>query len=347
MNVTIPIEVSGDIWYNEVEVQEKFKELSSDVEITLDLRSEGPSLHRLGVVAVVDAWLDKHNLPPTAITVTKWSNAGEYIPYKKFQCSVPSHFWYYAQEYQLPPEQNFNGLKSKLFGLFLGRATVHRNVILYEVFQRWVDNFLISRLSSLTLGGTRVPEPWNIHNFKGWQLPETLADWAPNNQQDIIDWFSSQTFSSVDDRTIKDQYGDLSNHFVHNRSLLEHYHQFDIELVCESYTLGQTFFPTEKTARPIAGTRPWLIYAAPGYLKNLRSMGFRSFDSLWDESYDQLEGPARWSAMKKVIQYLVDQNKQELCNILEQAHKIALFNHLHLAVINPGIKFSYYVDQNI
>lgn len=333
MNVTIPIEVSGDIWYNEVEVQQKLEELYSDVEITLDLRSEGPSLHRLGVVAMVDAWLARHNLQPTAITVTKWSNAGESVAYKKFQCSVPSHFWYFAREYQLPPEHVFSGVKSHLFGLFLGRATVHRNAILYQVQQQWTNRFLISRLTALTPEGTPVPEPWHIRNFKGWRLPETLADWAPDNQQDVIDWFATQKFSSLDGRTIRDQYGDPDNHFVHNRSMISHYHRFNIELVCESYTLGETFFPTEKTARPIAGTRPWIIYGAAGYIQQLKHMGFRSFDSVWDESYDQLEGPARWSAMKTVIQSLIDLDATKLNSVLEQAHAIALHNRLHLETL--------------
>lgn len=333
MNITIPIEVSGDIWYNEVEVQQKLEELSSEVEITLDLRSEGPSLHRLGVVAMVDAWLARYNLQPTAITVTRWSNAGESIAYKKFQCSVPSHFWRFAQEYQLPPEQDFGGVKSHLFGLFLGRATVHRNAILYQVQQQWVNRFLISRLTALTPEGTPVPEPWHIRNFKGWRLPETLADWAPDNQQDVVDWFATQKFSSLDGRTIRDQYGDPNNHFVHNRSMISHYHQFNIELVCESYTLGQTFFPTEKTARPIAGTRPWIIYGSSGYIQRLKHMGFRSFDSVWDESYDQLEGPARWSAMKAVIQSLIDLDATALNSVLEQAHAIALHNRLHLETL--------------
>ena len=333
MNVTIPIEVSGDIWYNEVEVQKKLEELSSDVEITLDLRSEGPSLHRLGVVAMVDAWLAQHNLLPTAITVTRWSNAGESIAYKKFQCSSPSHFWYFAKEYQLPPEQDFSGVKSHLFGLFLGRATIHRNAILYQVQQQWANRFLISRLTALTPEGIPVPEPWYIRNFKGWRLPETLTDWVPGHEHHVIDWFDTESFTSLDSRTVRDQYGDPNNHFVHNRSMISHYRKFDIELVCESYTLGQTFFPTEKTARPIAGTRPWLIYASPGYIQQLKRMGFRSFDTVWDESYDQLEGPARWAAMKTIIQQLVNLDSTALNLLLEQAHAIALYNRMHLETL--------------
>jgi hypothetical protein len=338
-NITIPIEVSGDLWYNEVEVQQKLKELPGDVKITLDLRSEGPSLHRLGITTAVDAWLSRHNLSPDTVTVTRWSNSGESVPYTIFECSMlVSHFMDYTQHYQHKPEYKFGGTNPYLFGLFLGRATIHRNVIMYQVQQQWADRFLISRLSALTPEGAKVPEPWHTHNFKGWRLLETLADWAPGHEQDIIDWFGTQTFTSLDSRTVRDQFGDINNHFVHNRSMLSHYHRFNIELVCESYTLGQTFFPTEKTARPIAGTRPWIIYAAPGYIQGLKRMGFRSFDSVWDESYDQLEGPARWTAMKTVIQSLIDLDSIKLNLILEQAHEIALYNRLHLETVQLPVK---------
>ena len=330
MNVTIPIEVSGDLWYNETSVQQQLEELPGNVEITLDLCSEGPSLHRLGIVAMVDSWLAQHNLSSDNVTVTRWSNSGESIAYTIFRCSmIVSHFFNYAQHYQLEPEYRFGGIKPHLFGLFLGRATVHRNVILYEVFHQWAERFLLSRLCARKPDGTLVPEPWNIRNFH-WRWLETLDDWAPGNQQNIIDWFAQQPITSLDERTVRDQFGDTKNHFIHNKSMLNHYHRFNIELVCETYTLGQTFFPTEKTARPIAGTRPWIIYAAPGYIQQLKNRGFQGFNSVWDESYDQLEGPARWAAMKIVIQQLIDLDTDELNSVLEQAHKIALHNRLHL-----------------
>ena len=335
MNVTIPIEVVGDLWYNEHEVRQQLASLPGDTEITLDLRSEGPSLNRLGIMSVVDTWLAQHNRLPETVTITQWSNGGEPVAYKKFKCSYPSHFWNFGREYRLPPEHVLPGTQLRLFGLFLGRATVARNVILYQVQQQWANRFLISRLSAFTPDGTRVPEPWHIRNFRGWRIHESLEEWTGQDQQTVIDWFASQTFTSLDNRIVRDQYGDPNNHFVHNRSMISHYHKFNIEIVCESYTLGQTFFPTEKTVRPIAGTRPWIIYAAPGYIHELKRMGFRSFDTLWNESYDQLEGPARWAAMKTVIQQLINLEADQLNSVLQQAHAIALHNRLHYEVLFP------------
>jgi hypothetical protein len=329
--MNISIQVSGDCWYNQPEVEQLLAETPGNTDLVLDLNSEGPSLERLGITGVIDAWLAQHNQDPATVTVTRWSNAAETIRYKTHHCSIPhSHFWRMSHLYKIDPVAHTHN-SERLFGLFMGRGTITRNVILYQVCQQWADQFLISRLKSYTPEGTRVPEPWNIRNFSGWKMLESLDDWIPIDQHEqMIEWFRTTEFTSIDNRTVRDQFGDPANHGIHNRSMLEHYYKFSIELVCETYTLGNTFFPTEKTVRPIMGTKPWLIYGPVGYINNLKLAGFKSFDSLWDESYDQLEGPARWIAIQKIINTLTKLNPVSLHMLLEQAHQIALFNRQQL-----------------
>jgi hypothetical protein len=335
--MNISIQVSGDCWYNQPEVEQLLANTPKNTDLLLDMNSEGPSLQRLGITSVIDAWLDQHNQDPSTVTVTRWSNSAEQIRYKTYLCSIPhSHFWRMSRLYKTEPVYYLPHNTDYLFGLFLGRGTISRNVILYQTQQQWADKFLISRLKSYTPEGTRVPEPWNIRNFSGWKSLELLDDWLPVDQHEqLFKWFRDTKFTSLDNRTVRDQFGDPANHGIHNRSMLEHYHKFSIELVCETYTLGNTFFPTEKTVRPIMGTKPWLIYGAPGYIQRLRQMGFQSFDALWDESYDQLEGAARWVAIQKIIRTLSHLNATSLNMLLEQAHQIALFNRQTLNKFLP------------
>jgi len=325
--MNISIQVSGDCWYNQPEIERLLAETPGNTNLLIDLNSEGPSLERLGIAGTIDAWLAQHNQDPSTVTVTRWSNGAEQIRYKTYRCSIPhSHFWYMSHLYKTDPVVCLPS-SEYLFGLFLGRGTISRNVILYQVQQQWANKFLISRLKSYTPEGNRVPEPWNIRNLSGWKSLELLDDWLPVDQHEqLFKWFRDTEFTSLDNRTVRDQFGDPVNHGIHNRSMLDHYHKFSIELVCETYTLGNTFFPTEKTVRPIMGTKPWLIYGAPGYIQRLKQMGFKSFNSLWDESYDQLEGSARWSAIKKIINSLIQLSPVSLNMLLEQAHQIALFN---------------------
>lgn len=47
-------------------------------------------------------------------------------------------------------------------------------------------------------------------------------------------------------------------------------------------------FLTEKTYKPIAYKHPFMILGNQGTLAHLKSLGFMTFDHLWDENYDQV-----------------------------------------------------------
>jgi hypothetical protein len=179
------------------------------------------------------------------------------------------------------------------------------------------------------------PEPWNLKWLPGgdkYVPEENLLDWLPADQQtDIISWFNSLPVDSIDQKTVRDQFGDVNNNARCAASLLQHYNKFSIELVCETYTLGTTFFPTEKIVRPIQAAKPWLIYGPVDFLVGLRDLGFETYQTLWDESYDHLEGVARWHAISRVIDQLTALPVQQLRVLLDQAHAIAWRNRQHLA----------------
>ena len=44
---------------------------------------------------------------------------------------------------------------------------------------------------------------------------------------------------------------------------------------------------TEKTAKPIVAKRPFVIFGSPGQLQALRRLGFKTFATVIDESYDK------------------------------------------------------------
>lgn len=50
-------------------------------------------------------------------------------------------------------------------------------------------------------------------------------------------------------------------------------------------------FRTEKIWKPILMGHPFVVAANPGYLRDLRRAGFRTFDTLVDESYDTVDRP--------------------------------------------------------
>ena len=71
------------------------------------------------------------------------------------------------------------------------------------------------------------------------------------------------------------------------------YRNVSIEVVCETNTTPNTFFMSEKTLRPIAYGRLFLIFGSPEYEKNLKKLGFDIFEDILDKTYDSNSGYMR------------------------------------------------------
>lgn len=117
---------------------------------------------------------------------------------------------------------------------------------------------------------------------------------------------------------------DLENKFVKNTTTscfsadydATDYKQCGLEVVLETLFDDQRNHLTEKSLRPIACNKPFILAATPFSLKYLRSYGFKTFDSLIDETYDTIIDPKqRLEAIVqelKRISCLSDNSKQEL-----------------------------------
>jgi hypothetical protein len=67
------------------------------------------------------------------------------------------------------------------------------------------------------------------------------------------------------------------------------YADIGIEVVLETLFDDTRWHLTEKTLRPIACGKPFILVATPGSLQYLRNYGFETFAGLIDESYDNIE----------------------------------------------------------
>ena len=105
------------------------------------------------------------------------------------------------------------------------------------------------------------------------------------------------------------------------------YNNIFLDIVCEKMVTGQTFFPTEKTARPLATKTPFLIMATPNYIKNLRRLGFKSFSQFWDESYDYQQGVQRIESMQLIIDDVAKLDNAQLKNMCQEMLPILEHNY--------------------
>lgn len=277
---------------------------STDDDIVLWTKGEGFSLYQCGLIDILTEldMLDRVSI--------ETPNYVEQLPIKYTQEPPKISHWFYScrEKFDQGLSDRISGERFHL-GCFIGRRNIDRLSILY-----WLWNKHSCLLSLMQDGGTYTETP-------------DIDSWI-NNKISFDSWINEDNIKSLDNARVLDQYQE-GNFLTPQLNLLQYYDQFDVELVCESFVRGDTFFPTEKTVRPIIGKKPMVIYGPKNYLKHLKALGFKTWDTIWDESYDEYEGIERWKLMQKVIDQIHFWGDWEWKLRLEQAQKIADYNFDH------------------
>ena len=108
------------------------------------------------------------------------------------------------------------------------------------------------------------------------------------------------------------------------------YDATDIEVVLETLFDDDRIHLTEKSLRPIAMAQPFVLAATAGSLGYLRSYGFKTFGSIWDESYDSIKDPEqRLYAITNLMAQIDNWGSPVREKKLTEAQAIADYNRQH------------------
>jgi hypothetical protein len=100
-----------------------------------------------------------------------------------------------------------------------------------------------------------------------------------------------------------------------------------IEVVLETLFDDDRWHLTEKTLRPIACGKPFILAATAGSLQYLRNYGFETFDGLIDESYDAiLDSGERLNAIVKEMKRIAELDSSAKQILYTKLHKISQRN---------------------
>jgi hypothetical protein len=91
-------------------------------------------------------------------------------------------------------------------------------------------------------------------------------------------------------------------------------------------------FRTEKIWKPILMAHPFVVAANQGYLKDLRAAGFQTFDTLIDESYDQISSPT--ARIERVIDTVRGISQSGAAEFWEASRGICKYNQQRLVEYN-------------
>jgi hypothetical protein len=102
------------------------------------------------------------------------------------------------------------------------------------------------------------------------------------------------------------------------------YNQTAYSIVAETNWDNHYSFYTEKIVKPILAERLFVVFSGQHYLRNLRQLGFKTFNGIIDESYDSVENSdQRFTLALAQMNYLIDQPQEE---ILEKIRPITEYN---------------------
>jgi len=305
---TFNLQIFDDIIVNRNELIEFLKTTTGPVE--LDTLGEGPSLGQCGLLDI----LNESGKDLNEIKV-RTPNKVEQLPIDSIGDQHRFSYWF-RSVHQAYNKYKFSDLAQDHYrlGCFIGRKNLDRLAILY-----W-----LSRRTSAFLSSLREDR---IH----YEHRPDIEQWV-DNVYSFETWVDNFNIPSIDNYSVDDQYQTLdmfqkdSKFLQVQTNMLNWYNGFDVELVCETFVRGDTYFPTEKTTRPIAGSKPMLIYGPKNFLARLQDQGFNTWADCWDESYDQYEGYERWNRMKEVIIQIHAWGDWEWNPILDKAKQIAEYN---------------------
>jgi hypothetical protein len=87
---------------------------------------------------------------------------------------------------------------------------------------------------------------------------------------------------------------------------------------------------TEKIFKPIVSKQPFMLLAAPGNLAYLKSYGFKTFDSIIDESYDLIQdNDLRTEAVVRQLHWYCNLTPGEKIEVIKQLEPIIEHNFHH------------------
>jgi hypothetical protein len=98
----------------------------------------------------------------------------------------------------------------------------------------------------------------------------------------------------------------------------EMYQRTNYTIICETLGTSDTFFFSEKTTKPLLAKRLFVMFGAVNFMRNLRRLGFETFNKVIDETYDGIENHVkRFDTAFQQVQWLSEQDPREIYNLIQ------------------------------
>ena len=245
------------------------------------------------------------------------------------------------------------------------RITLYKELMEKQLMHRGIVTF--NKIGDTTLTG-RLPEhlvnQLPITYDVEWQDNQTVLSYGdieftraveqietPKLVNNFAEFYQKTHLTVVTETlyTLNNEWNDCSSRIPHTNgcSALMDYDKFSNRMICPVCSLQKVPVPqwvknyhcgfvTEKTFRQFLNGHPMLWLGTPYTIKMLKHLGFKTFDSVWSEDYDNIIDPSRrmarvitiledlcnrdineWRVINKKLKPILEHNQQLMINLTE------------------------------
>jgi len=257
-----------------------------DQDLVLDLNEEGPDFTTLGLDDYLTDW-------QTRTTIVTRNAVQSSLGKIKIQQDWPHCLTTTRADLQnLIVDKKIK----KPFGCFIGRSNAPR---------LYLSSYLYNKKCAVQ---TFHYDPTHEFHRNNLGLEDIMEQHGINGVHQTLPLLSHSPVTFEETVTYPIHMGQHNNiHYA--------YSDFLVDIVCESYYNGRTFFPTEKTWRPMVLSTPFIVQGPQWHLHRLRDLGKKTFERWWDEGYSEDPPSHQIFEICKVIDSLSQKTPLELNNM--------------------------------
>ena len=314
--------IDSTIWNVEKKIPEIVHAMLNHSHVIIALDREGPCAESLGLYELLDNLCAKFCINKQNIII-RTCNQLESHPFYTIQKLPPLYVSETQQFFQnnkwLFQAKTFDN-DFKTFGIFIGRSNEFRlklASLLYDVYPE---------KTNLTFHYDRALD---FHrNHLGFE--KTIQ--KPHTDQDIDRMVKLIKQSPIKSNDLLVSYPIVSPEHL---NIVKVYHSFFVEIVCETFFTGKSFYPTEKMWRPIVMKTPFIIQGPKNYYTNRRKLGFKTFQNFWDEGFGEDAHDYQPDCIIQIIHDLAQKSNLELATIYQNMQSILDHNFQVFMQLKP------------
>ena len=152
-----------------------------------------------------------------------------------------------------------------------------------------------------------------------------------------VDAYHQQITKPTNDQFVKNHLFDNTWGEIYLKA--EPYIDTYFSLVTETVVDYPYSFRTEKIWKPVAMCQPWIVAANAGYYRDIRNLGFKTFHTLIDESFDSIDN--NQDRLNRLATVVEDLCQQDLPSFLSAARSICEHNQQHLGTMRQQIRAQF------